>query len=80
MYELRFINSVPFWIIAAPPSLENSVEVTGFNPFENMSFTFPITVLSSKLIFVISSSCASLVLPELELISVVDAAAKSCGL
>ena len=79
-YELKFINSVPFWIIAAPPSFENSVDVTGFNPLENTLFTLPIKVWSSKFIFVISSNCASLVLLELELTRVVEAAAKSWGL
>ena len=80
MYELKFTKDVPALIIAAPPSAENSEEVTGLSPFEKTLFMSPIVVLSSNLILVISSNVAVPVFDELELINVRAPAAKSCGL
>ena len=77
LYELKFTKEVPAFIIAAPPSDENSDEVTGLSPFEKTLFIFPIVVLSSKLILVISSNVAVPVLDELELINVEAPAANS---
>ena len=77
MYELKLTNDVPASIIAAPPSLENFEDVTGFRPFEKTFCIFLILVLSSNLNGVISSSEAVPVLEELELIRVLEPAAKS---
>ena len=47
--NLNLTNDVPALIIAAPPSLENFEDVTGFSPFEKTFCIFLILVLSSNL-------------------------------
>ena len=80
MYELIFMEDIPAGIIAAPPSFENSVAVTGFKPLDKTELIFNSCVLSSLFIRGTSSSFALPRLLVLELINVAEAAAKSCGL
>ena len=66
--------------MAAPPSVENSVAVTGLRPLEKTVFIFLSVVLSNSLIKAISSNFAEPTLLELALTKEVAAAAISCGL